>query len=160
MSTPLAVRRGMRGRLVSNEGDRLSWIGHVDSAFQARGATLATMVVAVLRVVWLIAALPPDYRGKLRVLRTKISFLQLCMLSRLLCRLGVVISGSVLLLPVLVGIGRCPRPTLVRFLACWTDNKVLILCTSCFGFGFENFGGTLLIAEMKLLGSLVCLSWL
>ena len=71
-SDQVRARRSMRDRLVSDEVDRLSWIGHFDSVFQARGATFATMVVAVLRVVWLVAAQPLDYRGKLRVLGTKI----------------------------------------------------------------------------------------
>ena len=34
------------------------------------GRTLVARVVAVLRVVWLVSALPLDYRGKLRILRT------------------------------------------------------------------------------------------
>ena len=44
--------------------------GHLDSTYRAWGRTLSARVVAVLRVVWLVSALPLDYRCKLCVLRT------------------------------------------------------------------------------------------
>ena len=38
--------------------------------YWAWGCTLVAGVLAVLRVVWLVSALPLGYHGKLRVLRT------------------------------------------------------------------------------------------
>ena len=77
MSTSAAVRRDMKAWVISGEGERWSVRlgvrdlgGHLDTTYRAWGRTLAARVVAVLRVVWLVSALPLDYRGKLRVLRT------------------------------------------------------------------------------------------
>ena len=44
--------------------------GHLDTTYRAWGCTLAARVLAVLRVVWLVSALPLGYRGRLRILRT------------------------------------------------------------------------------------------
>ena len=44
--------------------------GHLDTTYRAWGCTLAARVLAVLRVVWLVSALPLGYRGRLRFLRT------------------------------------------------------------------------------------------
>ena len=44
--------------------------GHLDTTYRAWGCTLAARVLAVLRVVWLVSALPLGYRGKLHTLRT------------------------------------------------------------------------------------------
>ena len=44
--------------------------GHLDTTYRAWGCTLAARVLGVLRVVWLVSALPLGYRGKLRILRT------------------------------------------------------------------------------------------
>ena len=77
MSTSAAVRRDMKAWLISGEGERWSVKldirdlgGHLDSTFRAWGRTLAARVLSVLRVVWIVSALPLDYRGKLRILRT------------------------------------------------------------------------------------------
>ena len=43
--------------------------GHLDTTYRAWGRTLVARVLAVLRVVWLVSALPLDYRSKLRILR-------------------------------------------------------------------------------------------
>ena len=45
--------------------------GHLDVTYRSWGCTLAARVKAVLRVVWLVSALPLDYDGKLRMLRNK-----------------------------------------------------------------------------------------
>ena len=67
----------MKTWLISGEGERWSvklYVrdlgGHLDSTYRAWGRTLAARVLSVLRVVWLVSALPLDYRGKLRILRT------------------------------------------------------------------------------------------
>ena len=44
--------------------------GHLDTTYRAWGRTLVARVLAVLRVVWLVSALPLDYRSKLRILRS------------------------------------------------------------------------------------------
>ena len=44
--------------------------GHLDTTYWAWGCTLVAWVLAVLRVVWLVSALPLGYQGKLRILRT------------------------------------------------------------------------------------------
>ena len=77
LSTSAAVRRDMKAWVISGEGERWSVKldirdlgGHLDSTYRAWGRTLAARVLAVLRVVWVVSALPLDYRGKLRILRT------------------------------------------------------------------------------------------
>ena len=78
MSTSAAVRREMKTWNISGEGERWSVKldirdlgGHLDSTYRAWGRTLASRVLAVLGAVWLVSALPLDYRGKLRILRAK-----------------------------------------------------------------------------------------
>ena len=44
--------------------------GHLDTTYRAWGCTLVARVLAVLKVVWLVSALPLGYQGKLRILRT------------------------------------------------------------------------------------------
>ena len=77
MSTSASVRRDMKSWVVSGAGDRWSVKldvrdlgGHLDTTYRAWGRNLGARVLAVLRVVWLVSALPLDYRGKLRILRT------------------------------------------------------------------------------------------
>ena len=74
--------------------------GHLDTTERAWGCTLAARVCSVLRVVWLVSALPLGYLGKLRVLRT------IYMVLRLLVSLRVVCFSFGLLLFVLVGLVR------------------------------------------------------
>ena len=71
------VRRDMKAWVIADEGERWSVKldvrdlgGHLDTTYRAWGRTLVARVLAVLRVVWLVCALPLDYRGKLRILRT------------------------------------------------------------------------------------------
>ena len=78
MSTSAAVRKDMRNWLISDGGDRWSVKldvrdlgGHLDVTYRSRGCTLAARVREVLKVVWMVSALPLDYCGKLRFLRTK-----------------------------------------------------------------------------------------
>ena len=77
MSTSAAVRREMRAWVISDKGEHWSVKldvrdlgGHLDTTYRAWGRTLVARVLAVLKVVWLVSALPLDYRGKLRILRT------------------------------------------------------------------------------------------
>ena len=77
MSTSAAVRRDMKAWVISGEGEHWSVKldvrdlgGHLDTTYRAWGRTLVARVLAVLRVVWLVSALPLDYRGKLRILST------------------------------------------------------------------------------------------
>ena len=44
--------------------------GHLDTTYRAWGRILVCRVLSVFKVVWLVSALPLDYRGKLRLLRT------------------------------------------------------------------------------------------
>ena len=78
MSTSAAVWRDMKGWLISDGGDQWSVKldvrdlgGHLDVTYRSWGCTLAARVRAVLKVMWLVSALPLDYDGKLRILRTK-----------------------------------------------------------------------------------------
>ena len=47
------------------------WVGHLDTAHRRGAATLLGRVLGVLAVVLVVMALPLDFVGKLRVLRTK-----------------------------------------------------------------------------------------
>ena len=78
LSTSAAVRKDMRNWLISDGCDRWSVKldvrdlgGHLDATYRSWWCTLAARVREVLRVVWLVSALPLDYEGKLRILRTK-----------------------------------------------------------------------------------------
>ena len=91
MSTSAVVRRDMKEWVISDQGEHWSVKldvrdvgGYLDTTERAWGRTLVAWVLAVLGVVWLVSALPLDYRGKLRVLRTPCTFLLLCMVLRLL----------------------------------------------------------------------------
>ena len=77
MSTSAAVRRDMKAWVISDMGEHWSVKlddrdlgGHLDTTCRAWGRTLVARVLAVLKVVWLVSALPLDYRGKLRILHT------------------------------------------------------------------------------------------
>ena len=70
MSTSAAVRRDMRDWVIFDQDER--WTvkldvrdlgGHLDTTYRAWGCTLAARVLAVLRVVWLVSALPLCYHG-------------------------------------------------------------------------------------------------
>ena len=45
--------------------------GHLDTTYRRRSATLSGRVLGLLAAVWVVMALPLDFAGKLRVLRTK-----------------------------------------------------------------------------------------
>ena len=77
MSTSAVVRPELKGWVISDQGDHwtvkldvLDLGGHLDTTCRAWGRTLVAGVLAVLRVVWLVSALPLDYRSKLRTLRS------------------------------------------------------------------------------------------
>ena len=77
MSTSAVVRREMKEWVISDQVERWSvkldvrdLCGHLDTTCRAWGRTLGARILAVLWVVWLVSALPLDYRGKLRILRT------------------------------------------------------------------------------------------
>ena len=77
MSNSAVVRKDMKSWFISEQGDKRSVkldvrdLGdHLDTTCRAWGCTLAARGRAILRVVGLVSALPLDYRGKLRVLRT------------------------------------------------------------------------------------------
>ena len=87
MSTSAVVQQEMKEWVISDQGER--WTvkldvrdlgGHLDTTIRAWGRTLVARVLvarvlAVLRVVWLVSALPLDYRGKLRILAASCIFL-------------------------------------------------------------------------------------
>ena len=77
MSTSAAVRRDMKDWVICAGNER--WTvrldvrdlgGHLDTTYRAWFCTLAARVCSVLRVVWLVSALPLGYLGELRILRT------------------------------------------------------------------------------------------
>ena len=70
MSTSAAVRRDMKGWLISEQGERWSVKldvqdlgGYLDATCRAWGRTLVARVLAVLLVVWLVSALPLVFIG-------------------------------------------------------------------------------------------------
>ena len=77
MSTSRAVRSATRGWVVSDEGHRWSvkldvrdlW-GYLDTTFHGWSSTLASRVRFVISRLVLVFALPLDYHGRLRVLRS------------------------------------------------------------------------------------------
>ena len=77
MSTSRAVRRDMRGWVVTGEGDRWSVkldvrdLGeHLDTTFREWSATLAKRVRLVIARLVLVFVLPLDFHGRLWVIRT------------------------------------------------------------------------------------------
>ena len=74
MSTSRAVRSDMRGWVVSDEGHRwsvkLDLGGHLDTTFRGWSSTLASRVRLVISRLVLVSALPLDFHGRLRVLRS------------------------------------------------------------------------------------------
>ena len=78
LSTSAEVRRLMKDWVLSDAGDRWSVKldardlgGHLDTTRRKRNTTLAGRVVGLLAAVLVVMALPLDFAGKLRVLRTK-----------------------------------------------------------------------------------------
>ena len=77
LSTSRAVRNDMRDWVLSQEGDKWSVKfdvrdlgGHLDTTFRGWSATLAARVRLVLARLVLIFALPLDFHGRLRVVRS------------------------------------------------------------------------------------------
>ena len=77
MSTSRAVRSAMRGWVVSDDGHRWSVKldvrdlgGHLDTTFHGWSSTLASRVRLVFSRLVLVFALPLDFHGRLRVLRS------------------------------------------------------------------------------------------
>ena len=77
VSTSRTVRGTMRGWVVSDEGHRWSVKldvrdlgGHLDTTFHGWSSTLASRVRLVISRLVLVSALPLDFHGRLRVLRS------------------------------------------------------------------------------------------
>ena len=77
MSTSRVVRGSMRGWVVSDEGHQWSVKldvrdlgGHLDTTFHGWSSTLASRVRLVVSRLVLVSALPLDFHGRLRVLRS------------------------------------------------------------------------------------------
>ena len=77
LSTSREVRHSMKGWLLSQEGDQWSVRfdvrdlgGHLDTTFRGWSSTLAARVRLVLSRVVLIFALPLDFHGRIRVVRS------------------------------------------------------------------------------------------
>ena len=77
MSTSRAVRSNMRGWIVSDEGHQWSVKlevrdlgGHLDTTFHGWSSTLASRICLVISRLVLVSALPSDFHGRLRVLRS------------------------------------------------------------------------------------------
>ena len=84
------VRREIKEWVISDQGEHWTVMldvwdlgGHIDTTYGAWRRTLVVRVLAVLRVVWLVSALPLDYRGSF-VFSAPCIFLLLCMVLRLL----------------------------------------------------------------------------
>ena len=78
LSTSVVVRRLIKGWVLSDGGDRWSVKldtrdlgGHLDTTCRRRNSTLAGRVLWLLNAVLVVMALPLDFAGKLRILRTK-----------------------------------------------------------------------------------------
>ena len=78
LSTSAVVRRLMKNGVLSDAGDK--WTvksdvrdleGHLETTYRRRAATLLGRVLGLLAAVLVVMALPLDFAGKLRVLRTK-----------------------------------------------------------------------------------------
>ena len=79
LSTSVVVRGLMRSWVLSDSGDKWSVKldtrdlgGHLDTTYRGRSTTLACRVLRLLAAVLVVMALPLDFAGKLRVLRTPI----------------------------------------------------------------------------------------
>ena len=77
MSTCRVVRSNVRGWIVSDEGHQWSVkldvrnLGeHFDTTFHGWSSTLASRVRLVISRLFLVSALPLDFHGRLRVLRS------------------------------------------------------------------------------------------
>ena len=77
LSTSREVRHGMKGWVLSQEGDEWSVRfdvrdlgGHLDTTFSGRWSTLAARVRLVISRLVLIFALPLDFHGRFRVVRS------------------------------------------------------------------------------------------
>ena len=77
LSISRAVRSNTRGWVVSDEGHRWSVKldvrdlgGHLDTTFHGWSSTLASRVRLVISRLVLVSALPLDFHGRLRVLRS------------------------------------------------------------------------------------------
>ena len=78
LSTSIVVRDLMKAWVISDSGNRWSFKldvrdlgGHLDTTFRGRAATLVGRVLVFLARILVVLALPLDFAGKLRVLRTK-----------------------------------------------------------------------------------------
>ena len=78
LSTSKVVRRLMKDWVLSDSGDRWSVKldvrdlgGHLDTTLRHRASTLSGRVSGLLGAVLVVMALPLDFSGKLRILRTK-----------------------------------------------------------------------------------------
>ena len=78
LSTSVVVRGLLRDWILSDTGDK--WTvkldtrdlgGHLDTTYRRRSATLSGRVLGLLAAVLVVMALPLDFVGKLRILRTK-----------------------------------------------------------------------------------------
>ena len=79
LSTSAVVRGLMRDWVLSDAGDKWSVKldtrdlgGHLDTTFRRRNTTLAGRVLGLLASILVVMALPLDFAGKLRILRTKL----------------------------------------------------------------------------------------
>ena len=78
LRTSRVVRDLMRSWVLSDSGDKWSVKldvrdlgGHLDTSYRCRAGTLVGRVLGLLDSVLLVMALPLDFAGKLRILRTK-----------------------------------------------------------------------------------------
>ena len=136
-------------------GRRLSWMfgilgggeGHLDSTFRGWSATLAARVRLVIARLVLIFALPLDFHGRLRFIRTML-FLEHCMRLRPLSLPIPVCVSYVLLSLRPFGLVGSLLPMLVRFSAC------CFLC--CLVQVFACFAGTWRTVLERSLGCTGC----
>ena len=156
-STSGTVRADMRGRIVTDEGDRWSVNldvrdlgGHLDTTFRG-SATLDTRDRLVIARLILIFALPLDVHGRPRVIRTmfipgalhgiEASFLSETGLRKLRSALFWLycLAGSLL-------------PILVQYLVSMMVRQVAIRLFALFGSGFVCFVGNLVWMFIRCTG--------
>ena len=140
LSTSRAVRGDMRDWVLSQEGDLG---GHLDTTFRGWSATLAARVRLVLARLVLIFALPLDFHGRLRVVRSM--FLPAALHG---VEASLLASGSLLKL----------RSAVCRVV--WSGRQPLANVGAVLsGFGFVFFVGFLLCGLLGLVGLIVFWIW-
>ena len=130
LSTSRAVRKDMKDWVLSQEGDKWSVKfdvrdlgGYLDTTFRGWSSILAAWVRLVISRLVLIFALPMDFHGRIRVVRSMLLFMGLRPLCLLLTACGGFGPLSIGWYGLVVNLW----PVLVQFLSCWMGLLGVIL---------------------------------